>query len=87
MATTESNYIITPVIGLIPYPYNFKTDDWETNEVIEVPISVLLNKDNCETGTAFVEGKNIESYSYKYGKRVIWGATARILKQLLDLIC
>lgn len=40
MATTESNYLISPIVGHIPYPYDFKVDEWETQEVIEVPISL-----------------------------------------------
>ena len=52
-------------------------------ELLEVPISALLGKDNQHTET--LPDKRI-TYSYRYGNEVIWGATARILKPLLDII-
>ncbi len=32
------------------------------------------------------QGREIEAYSYRFGRHLIWGATARILKQFLDLV-
>src|SRR5512136_551526 len=34
--THVSHYIISPFVGVIPWPYPFKTDAWETEEIIEV---------------------------------------------------
>ncbi len=86
MATAGTNYVISPYVGLIPYPYKFKLDKFETEETIEVPVSALLDEKCMEEGSALVDGKAIDSYFYHYGKKVIWGATARILKQLLEII-
>jgi 8-oxo-dGTP pyrophosphatase MutT (NUDIX family) len=86
MATAGTNYVITPVVGVFPYPHTFKTDDFETEEIIEVPISALLKEDCCKDGTALVDGRTVESYFYHYKDKVIWGATARILKQFLSII-
>ena len=86
MATNESRYIISPVVGVIPCPYDFKVDEWETEEVIEMPLSCLADTRNRETGTSVISGKTIVSYTYRCGDKVIWGATARILKQLMDLL-
>ncbi len=87
MATAGTRYIITPFVGLIPHPYHFKVDEFETEEIIEVPLSALLADGCMEEGTALVDGKAIDSYFYHYGKWVIWGATARILKQFLGILC
>ena len=38
--TATSNYIISPFVGLIPYPYDFRPDKWETEELLEVPPAV-----------------------------------------------
>jgi 8-oxo-dGTP pyrophosphatase MutT (NUDIX family) len=86
MATAGTNYVISPVVGLIPYPYRFKVDEFETEEIIEVPIAALLDEKCMEEGTALVEGRAVDSYFYHYGSKVIWGATARILKQFLEII-
>jgi 8-oxo-dGTP pyrophosphatase MutT (NUDIX family) len=84
--TIGSGYMISPFIARIPWPYQFKVDGWETEEIIEVPISVLLDKRNVRRSKDFLEGEEIDQYYYHYQDKVIWGATARILKQLLDIL-
>lgn len=86
MATAGTHYIISPFVGVIPCPYPFKVDEFETEEIIEVPLEALLAKDGCETGMTMVGDTPTETYFYHYNGRTIWGATARILKQLLEII-
>jgi 8-oxo-dGTP pyrophosphatase MutT (NUDIX family) len=86
MSTAGTNYVISPIVGVFAYPRNFKVDHFETEEIIEVPISELLKDGCCEDGTALVDGQTVDSYFYHYGDKVIWGATARILKQFLSII-
>ncbi len=81
--TMDSNYIVTPFVGVIPWPHRLKADGWETDELIEVPIAALL--DSREDREEVSQGKKVTSYFYHYGDRVIWGATARILHQFLEL--
>jgi len=83
--TMFSNYIVTPFVGIIPWPHNLKADGWETDELIEVPITTLLDKKSREDKDEVIEGKTVTSYFYNYKGRVIWGATARILHQFLEL--
>lgn len=78
-----TNYVITPFLALIPHPYHFRLDGHEVQELLEVPISALLGKDNQHTE---ILPDNRVAYSYHYGGEVIWGATARILKPLLDML-
>jgi len=84
--TMGSGYIISPFVGVIPWPYDVKVDEWETEEVIEVPLAVLLDRDNVREGTDVLEGRPIPTYSYHYRGRLIWGATARILAQFLGIV-
>jgi 8-oxo-dGTP pyrophosphatase MutT (NUDIX family) len=83
--TATSSYIISPFVGVIPYPYNFKLDKWETEELIEVPITALLAKGCFREGIIIQNGEEINTYIFKYGDRNIWGATATILKQFLEI--
>jgi 8-oxo-dGTP pyrophosphatase MutT (NUDIX family) len=84
-ATVISNYIVTPFVGVIPWPNKLRADGWETDELIEAPIAALLDKKTREDRDEVIEGKPVISYFYHYGGRVIWGATARILHQFLEL--
>jgi 8-oxo-dGTP pyrophosphatase MutT (NUDIX family) len=83
--TSVSNYIVSPFVGLIPWPYDFRPDGWETDEIIEAPLPALLDEESWHHKTEVVEGKRVTGYFYHYRGDVIWGATARILQQFLEL--
>lgn len=80
-----SNFVISPFVGVIPSPYQFKLSEEETAEIIEVPITKLLDKSILREETRTFNGKPITSYFYNHNGKVIWGATARILNQFLDI--
>jgi 8-oxo-dGTP pyrophosphatase MutT (NUDIX family) len=83
---TITEFIVTPIVGLFPYPYPFKVSVAEIAELIEVPLSFLLDE-NCFSEREIIRGGREEViYNYQYGNHNIWGATAKILKQFLDLI-
>ena len=79
----KTNYVISTFVALIPWPYQLKVDGRETEEIIEAPISKLLNKGYSRQEVR--DGKAVTSYFYRYQGRIIWGATARILKKFLDI--
>jgi hypothetical protein len=54
--------------------------------LIEVPLASLLDKECLSEREIIRGGRKEVVYAYQYGKHTIWGATARILKQFLDLI-
>jgi len=83
--TMTTNYIVSPFVGLIPWPYDFRPDGWETDEIIEAPIPALLDEESWHHKTEVVAGKKVTGYFYHYRGDVIWGATARILAQFLEL--
>jgi 8-oxo-dGTP pyrophosphatase MutT (NUDIX family) len=83
---TITQFIVTPIVGFFPYPYPFKVSEVEISELIEVPLASLLDED-CFSEREIFRGDRTEVvYAYQYGDHIIWGATARILKQFLDLI-
>ncbi|MFC2011020.1 NUDIX hydrolase [Chloroflexota bacterium] len=83
--TTSSGYIMSPFVGVIPWPYPLKIDPMEVEEIIEVPISALLDKSCLRQETDTLDGQVITAYSYHYQGKVIWGASAKILNQFLDI--
>ncbi len=84
--TTTSNYMVTPFVGFIPWPYVFTLNEWEVESVLTVPLDYLLDEACLTLDTEELEGGTIPSYSYDYNGHIIWGATARILHKLLDII-
>jgi len=85
MGTLTSNFLITPFVGIIPYPYKFTVSKHEIDELVEVPLSVLADDSNYWEETRSAEGVTGKASFFRYKDKVIWGATARILKQLVDL--
>jgi 8-oxo-dGTP pyrophosphatase MutT (NUDIX family) len=85
--TTTSNYVVTPFVAMIPWPYKFTMEKAEVAEIINVPIAALLDKANFKTAIETINGGIIvDSYNYHYKGNIIWGATARILYKLLEII-
>ncbi len=83
---TVTEFIVTPIVGLFPYPYPFRVSEVEIAELIEVPLSFLLARENFTEREISRLGRREIIYAYQYGEHTIWGATARILRQFLDLV-
>jgi len=86
IGTITSNFLITPFVAVISHPYEFVVSSDEVDELIEVPIRALSDKACYREEYHIREGKTYWGCSYRYKDKVIWGATAKIMKQFLDLI-
>jgi len=83
---TITEFIITPFVGLFPYPYFFKVSEIEIAELIEIPLSFFIKGDCYSKQVVFRMDREEMVDAFQYKNHIIWGATARILKQFLDLI-
>ena len=85
---TISNFLVRPFVGRItePGPYPFAHSEIEVAEILEVPLSHLREDANVVIEPRLYQGREILAYSYTFRNHLIWGATARILKQFLDLL-
>lgn len=86
MRTVSTNFIIHPFVAVIPYPYQFRLNTDEIERIVSVPVAALLDKTRFREETAAYGGERYPAYYYQYEGDVIWGATARILKEFLDLV-
>ena len=84
--TTTSNFIVTPFLASVPWPYRFTPNKAEVEKIISVPVKALMEKDCLKPDTEILDGKKVASFTYHYRETVIWGATARILNKLLEII-
>jgi len=80
-----TNFVVTPFVGVFPYPYDFRVSDDEIAELIEIPLSFFIDPRNRRTEEWLYRGRNATVYFYDYGKYTVWGVTARILKGFVDL--
>lgn len=86
VATVTSNFIISPFVVLLTSPYEFEINREETEEIVLIPLFALRDKANFREETRTLEDEVHPVYFYEYQGQVVWGATAMILKQLLDII-
>lgn len=79
------NFLVTPFVGTIPYPYEFRLNPMETAAVFSVPIRALLNQGALSIDSRLSRRRG-PIYHFQYEEWDIWGATARMVKQLLELV-
>jgi 8-oxo-dGTP pyrophosphatase MutT (NUDIX family) len=84
MRTVASNYIVHPFVGLIPHPYSFKINTDEVAKLISVPLKTFL--DGGSTIPVDYQGGIYHGLAFTYEGEVIWGATARIMQNLMDIL-
>lgn len=84
--TQATQFVITPFVGLVRALVAWQPDGKEIAQVLEVPLSGLLDP-ACFRVELWERGGALNPvYFYDYQGVVIWGATARILKQFFDLV-
>jgi 8-oxo-dGTP pyrophosphatase MutT (NUDIX family) len=85
---TVSNFRVTPVVGFLDYQdaYPYSINDHEVARVVEVPLTYLLEDANMELEVREHQGREVLVPAFHYDGHRIWGATARMLHQLVELL-
>lgn len=84
---TISNFAVTPFVGWLNRPLvDWSFSEHEVAYLLEVPFSHLLDKANHVVDRRTVLGKEYTFPSYQFGDDLIWGATARMMSNLLDIV-
>lgn len=84
--TVATRFVITPWVGVVREPVVWRPDGEEIEKVIEVPFAALVDPANTRVERWERGGVVRDMYFYDYGGETIWGATARIVKDYLDLV-
>jgi 8-oxo-dGTP pyrophosphatase MutT (NUDIX family) len=86
---TVTQFRITPVVGQIPWPYDFHINPTEVAKIFGVPLPWLSDARNLEINERMplAPGPKIAVYFYRpFAEEVIWGATARMTMNLLEIL-
>ena len=84
--TSASAHVVRPFLGFIPHPYPFRPDRFEIERLIHLPLNPVI------AGAPFREeiwerdGAPHSVFFYEYDGQTIWGLTARILKQFVEVV-
>lgn len=79
------HYIVTPYVALVGEDIRIKPNE-EVAEFVWIPISNFMDEKTLEIRVIERYGMRLEDFAFHYQKYVIWGMTARILRQFLYLL-
>ncbi len=83
---TVTDFIVSPYVGLIPYPYPLRVSHREIAEIIEIPLARFLEPERLRVSRRMeYRGKPHVTYFFDIGPHIVWGVTARILLHLLEI--
>ncbi len=85
--TKASNFVIHPYVGFIQYPYEFILSKAEVERIITIPLSIF-HPDNTSYHLNSFEYQGImhDGPAYKFFNDIVWGATARIMKNFMEIM-
>ena len=85
---TVSNFRVSPFVGVmdIEADYQYAISDTEVARVVEVPFTFLMEEGNMELEVREHHGREVLVPAFSYNGHRIWGVTARMLHQLIELV-
>lgn len=83
---TGTGFEITPVVATVQPGFDLSLQEEEVAEAFEVPIEFILNRENHQRQSAIWKGRRRHYYAMPYGDYFIWGATAAMLVNLVDVM-
>lgn len=82
-----SNFLINPYIGYALERPEFRPQPSEVADILETPLESLIGDHRLkDQNVKLASGEVIRVKGFPLGDRLIWGATAMILKEFTDLI-
>ncbi len=85
---TVTGFVITPVVGLVPWPYDLHLSPEEVSRVFTIPLAWLSAPENRDEKEMTLPDGRVERviFFHEYDGEKVWGATARITLWFLNSI-
>jgi 8-oxo-dGTP pyrophosphatase MutT (NUDIX family) len=83
---TIHNYLVTPYVGFVAAGHSLRINPGEIERIIEVPLSFLLTPGIFQLRDWTWQGRTRPLFCVDYEGDTIWGLTAAMLKQFLEII-
>ncbi len=75
---------VSPFVGLIQEPFSVSPQPAEVAEVLSVPFEVFHDPSRLRVEQMYRSGRMMDVYFYSFGTHLIWGLTARIIRDFLE---
>ncbi len=79
---TVTNYVVTPVVGIIPPGLPLEPHEHEVADWFEAPLDFITDPANQQKRSALFRGRERHYYEIEWEGRKIWGATAAMIVNL-----
>ena len=79
---TVTNYLVTPVVGVVPPDLPIAPHEHEVADWFEAPLAHLLDPEQQLRQSAMFQGRERHYYEILWEGRRIWGATAAMIVNL-----
>lgn len=84
--TFVSGFAVTPFVGLIPPSIDLKPNPDEIAEILAFPLASFMDPANLRVERIEREGRPVDLVYYENLSHMVWGATARIIRGLVELL-
>lgn len=82
-----SNFEVSPFIGICTHTPEFRKQDSEVAELIEVPLAEVLDDDRITSRRLTTSyARDIEVPAFLFEGHIVWGATAMMLNEIKSLL-
>lgn len=82
---TTTGFLVSPFIGSIPHPYRFNLSPDEVESLISVAVGDFFEPRN-KVDFYYFNGRSLQpQLAFNIDGHIIWGATAKIMWQFLEL--
>lgn len=81
----QTAFRLTPWVASVPYPYPYVAAPGEVEEILHVPLAHLLSPGVHRVEPREAYGMSLDVHYFTIGEDVLWGATARIVWELLGV--
>ena len=81
--TFVSGYVVSPFVGWLEEAPELTPNPGEVAEILMVPVAELVDDIRAEAGFEHA-GRSYPTEAWIWNERVIWGVTARIIRQFLE---
>jgi 8-oxo-dGTP pyrophosphatase MutT (NUDIX family) len=82
---TVTSFRVSPIVGIIPWPYTFKVAGIEVARVFTIPLLWLSDRNNYWEFPFGGSDRSLIAY-HPYDGELLWGATARMTVTFLKTI-
>ena len=86
LPTAVSGFVVRPFVAQVPHPYEFVHHAMEVAFVFTPPLEIFADRELRRTEMRERDGASYEVYYYDVDGSIVWGATARMLVSLTDLL-